>query len=161
MHTAKGGATHGTVIRPATEADADPIRGLIRVTQLNPRDLDWRRFLVVDDGGQVVACAQVRVHGAGSRELASVAVLPDRQGEGLGRAISEASIAREPIRPLYLYTESIRTAYWRKFGFREIDGDEIPRDMRVSVRAARIALAAMSPFSDRRLRVVVMQRDEK
>ena len=160
MHTAKGGAAHGTVIRPAAEADAGPIRDLIRVTQLNPRDLDWRRFLVADDGGRIVACAQVRVHGAGSRELASVAVDPARQGEGIGRAISEATIGNEPVRPLYLYTESIRTEYWHRFAFREIEGDDIPRDMRVSIRAARIALAALPPFKGRRLRVVVMQRDE-
>jgi N-acetylglutamate synthase-like GNAT family acetyltransferase len=160
MQTATGDATHGTMIRPATEADAGPIRDLIRVTQLNPRDLDWHRFLVADDSGRIVACAQVRVHGAGSRELASVAVDPARQGEGIGRAICEAAIGREPVRPLYLYTESIRTEYWLKFAFLEIEGDDIPRDMRVSIRAARIALAAMSPFKGRRLRVVVMQRDD-
>lgn len=160
MHAATDGDPGRPPIREATEADADAIRGLIRAAQLNPRDLDWRRFLVADDGGSVVACAQIRVHGGGSRELASVAVDPRRQGEGIGRAISEAAIAREPVRPLYLYTESIRTEYWRKFAFREIDGDGIPRDMRVSVRAARIALAALSPLLGRRLRVVVMQRDE-
>ena len=160
MTTATDGGPSRPAIRPATEADAMAIRGLVRAAQLNPRDLDWRRFLVADDGGRVVACAQIRAHGGGSRELASVAVDPPRQGEGIGRAISEAAIEHEPVRPLYLYTESIRTEYWRKFAFREIDGDEIPRDMRLSVRAARIALAALSPFTERRLRVVVMQRDE-
>ncbi|HEY6571509.1 MAG TPA: GNAT family N-acetyltransferase [Candidatus Limnocylindrales bacterium] len=160
MTTATVGEARRPVIRPATEADAGPIRHLIRVTQLNPRDLDWHRFLVADDGGQIVACAQVRVHGAGSRELASVAVEPAREGEGIGRAISEAAISREPVRPLYLYTESARMTFWHRFAFREIEGDDIPRDMRVSVRAARIAMAAVSPFMGRRLRVVVMRRDE-
>jgi hypothetical protein len=51
-------------------------------------------------------------------------------------------------------------AFWHRFAFREIEGDDIPRDMRVSVRAARIAMAAVSPFMGRRLRVVVMRRDE-
>ena len=160
MHAATDGESGRPVIRRATDADAKAINDLIRAAQLNPRDLDWRRFLVADDGGSVVACAQIRVHGGGSRELASVAVTPARQGEGIGRAISEAAIVNEPVRPLYLYTESIRTEYWRKFAFREIDGDEIPRDMRLSVRAARIGLAALSPLLGRRLRVVVMQRDE-
>ena len=30
--------------------------------QLNPRDLDWRRFLVAEEAGLVVACVQVRSH---------------------------------------------------------------------------------------------------
>ena len=39
------------------------------------------------------------------------------------RRISEAAIAREPVRPLYLYTESATAAYWEKFAFTVIDGD--------------------------------------
>ena len=59
--------TDRPLIRAATEADAEAIRDLIHTAELNPRDLDWRRFLVADDGGAVVACAQVRVHGRGTR----------------------------------------------------------------------------------------------
>lgn len=148
------------MIRPATDADARAIRELIRHANLNPRDLDWRRFLVADDAGTVVACAQVRVHGRGSRELASVAVVPGRQREGIGRAISEAAIAREVVRPLYLYTEGRTEAYWAKLGFRAIDGDDIPRDLRASVRLARSVMRAWSLVSRGDLRLVVMRREE-
>jgi N-acetylglutamate synthase-like GNAT family acetyltransferase len=147
------------VIRPATEADGPAIRALVREAQLNPRDLDWRRFLVADDDG-VVACAQVRVHGGGSRELASVAVRRDRQGEGVGRRISEAAIAREPARPLYLYTESATAAYWEKFAFTVIDGEAVPGDMRGSLRIARLLVRLFSLLTRHRYRIVVMRREE-
>jgi N-acetylglutamate synthase-like GNAT family acetyltransferase len=152
-------ASAGPVIRAATEADAAAIRDLIRAAWLNPRDLDWRRFLVADDGGTIVACAQVRTHDRGSRELASVAVMSSRQGEGIGRAISEAAIAREPVRPLFLYTESRTVRYWEKFGFRVIEGDEIPEDLRGSLRPARVAMAAVSIARREHYAISVMRRD--
>jgi N-acetylglutamate synthase-like GNAT family acetyltransferase len=148
------------VIRPAVEADAPAIRGLVSAARLNPRDLDWRRFLVADAAGEIVACAQVRVHGGGSRELASVAVVPARRGTGIGRRISEAAIEREPIRPLYLYTESRTEAFWAKLGFRVIEGEPVPRDMRWPLRIARVATAILSRAARQRYRIVAMRRLE-
>jgi N-acetylglutamate synthase-like GNAT family acetyltransferase len=147
------------VIRPATEADSPAIHALIREARLNPRDLDPRRFLVADDAGTVVACAQVRVHGMGSRELASVAVAPSHRGRGLGRAIAEAAISREPVRPLYLYTESRTVAFWERLGFAAVEGDDVPRDMRAALRIGRIATAVYSIVMRQPLRIVAMRRD--
>jgi N-acetylglutamate synthase-like GNAT family acetyltransferase len=154
-------ASQAPLIRAAAAADAPAIRGLIRQAQLNPLDLDWRRFLVADDHGEVVACSQVRVHGGGTRELASVAVAPSHRGRGLGRAIAEAAIAREPVRPLYLYTESRIEAFWTKFDFRPVEGEAIPRDLRASLRIARIATAVFSVVARARYRIVVMRREER
>lgn len=147
-------------VRSATPADADAIRGLVNAARLNPRDLDWRRFLVAEDRGVVVACAQVRVHGRGSRELASVAVAPGRRGQGIGRLVSEAAIAREPVRPLYLYTESGTESYWARFAFAIIDGDAIPADMRGALRIGRAATRLYGLVTRRRMWLVVMRRDD-
>ena len=150
----------GPVIRAATEADAKAIHDLVHDAHLNPRDLDWRRFLVADEGGTVVACAQVRVHGSGTRELASVAVLPDRQARGIGRALVEATIAREPVRPLHLFCESRTVAFWERFAFRTVEGEAIPRDMRATFRMGRIAVRAMSVATHQHFALFVMRRDE-
>lgn len=146
------------MIRPAAQADAPAIRALISAARLNPRDLDWHRFLVADAGGEVVACAQVRVHRRGTRELASVAVVPARRGAGIGRRISEAAIDGEPIRPLYLYTESRTEAFWARLGFSTIEGDAIPRDLRGPLRIARFATGILSLVSRQRYRIAVMRR---
>lgn len=161
---ALAGFEHGEherlVIRPAAEADAPAIRSLVSTARLNPRDLDWRRFLVADVAGEIVACAQVRVHGGGSRELASVAVLPTRRGAGIGRRISEAALAREPARPIYLYTESRTEDYWANLGFRTVEGDAIPRDMAWPLRIARVATALYALVTRQPYRIVVMRRSE-
>jgi N-acetylglutamate synthase-like GNAT family acetyltransferase len=153
-------ATHPPAIRPAVKADGAAIRALIRQAQLNPLDLDWRWFLFGDDRGAVVACAQVRPHSGGTRELASVAVAPSHRGRGLGRAIAEAAIAREPVRPLYLYTESRTVAFWERFGFRPVGGSSIPHDLRGALRIANMATAVFSLVMRERYRIVVMRRDE-
>jgi N-acetylglutamate synthase-like GNAT family acetyltransferase len=153
-------ASQAPQIRAAVAADAPAIRGLIRRAQLNPLDLHWRRFLVADDHGEIVACAQVRVHRGGTRELASVTVASSHRGRGVGRLIGEAAIAREPVRPLYLYTESKTEAFWAKFGFRRVEGDAIPRDLRGSLRIARVAAAVFSWVARAQVRIVVMRRDE-
>jgi N-acetylglutamate synthase-like GNAT family acetyltransferase len=152
-------AAAGPVIRAATEADAGAIDDLVRAGWLNSRDLDWRRFLVADDGGAVVACAQVRTHDGGTRELASVAVAASRRGEGIGRLISEAAIAREPVRPLFLYTESRSVTYWEQFRFRVLADDEIPDDLLGWVRPARVAMRAVSMARHAHYSIAVMRRD--
>jgi N-acetylglutamate synthase-like GNAT family acetyltransferase len=152
--------SQGFAIRPATETDARAIRRLVSEAQLNPRDLDWHRFLVADAEGAVVACAQVRIHGRGSRELASVAVTEARRGAGVGRAISEAAIARERTRPLYLFTERGTVAFWRKFAYREVEDPDVPADMRGALRIARVATKVVSVLMRRQIRIVVMRRDE-
>src|SRR5690348_16699724 len=91
----------GVGIREATEADQATIRAIIREAQLNPMNLDWPRFLVAEDGGQVVGIGQVKPHSDGSRELASIAVIPSRQRGGIGRQLIRALLARE-AGPLYL-----------------------------------------------------------
>jgi len=148
-------------IRPATEADDAAIKALIHEADINPRDLDWRRFLVADDGGQVVACAQVRVHRHGTRELASVAVRAARRGEGIGRRISEAAIAHEERRPLFLYTEAATVAYWSKFAFVEVADDDLPDDLRRTVKATRRLVGAYNVVMRHHYRIVVMRRDER
>ena len=72
--------------RPAVRSDAAGIRRMVRGERLNPFSLDWRRFIVAEDeNGSVVACVQVKPHGDGSRELASLVVLP-QCGDKVSRA---------------------------------------------------------------------------
>ena len=67
-------------IRPATQADQPAITAMVRAAGINPLSLHWPRFRVAEDAGRVVGVAQIKIHGDASRELASLAVAPDRQG---------------------------------------------------------------------------------
>jgi len=116
----------GYEIRPALETESPQIRGLINLVGINPLGLDWKRFIVVVEGGRVVACGQVKPHGADILELASIAVHPEHRGRGLSRSVIETLLARHP-RPLYLMCVSHNGAMYEKFGFRKLSVEQMPR----------------------------------
>jgi N-acetylglutamate synthase-like GNAT family acetyltransferase len=116
-----------TSIRPARETDAAPIRELIHLVGINPMGLDWKRFVVaVNDRDEMIGCGQLKPHGQEVLELASIAVYPEHQGNGVARLIIEHLLKESP-RPLYLMCQSTLGPFYEKFGFRAIPYEEMPR----------------------------------
>ena len=117
-------------LEPATSQDSGAIRRLVISGGINPTGLDWRRFVVaVSPQGEVIGCGQVKPHRDGSLELASIAVTPERRGQGVARAIIEHLLA-ENQGELYLMCRSGLGGLYEKFGFRVIQPDEMPRYFR-------------------------------
>jgi N-acetylglutamate synthase-like GNAT family acetyltransferase len=144
-------------IRPATVADQGDISGLIREARLNRRDLDWQRFVVADEDGTLIGCGQVRVHARGTRELASLAVKPNRQGSGIGDRLVGAILAREPG-VVYLMTRRETEGYFERFGFRRIAAAQAPSDFRRQFRIGQVITTVVSPLARRWIRIVPMRR---
>ena len=87
--------------------------------------LNWRRFtLATDTEGRVIGCGQVKVHGDGSRELASIAVQPEWRGKGIARRIIQYLLEQHPGR-LYLTCQSSLGSLYEKFGFQRIQPGEM------------------------------------
>ena len=112
-------------IRPATQTDQATIRRLIKEANLNRMSLQWPNFVVAEDGGATVGIGQVKTHGDGSRELASIAVIPARQGEGIGGAVIKSLLDREKG-VVHLTCRSQLQGYYERFGFRRLDPPEFP-----------------------------------
>jgi N-acetylglutamate synthase-like GNAT family acetyltransferase len=112
-------------IRTATAADQPTIRQMIKEANLNRMSLNWPNFVVAEDNGAIVGVGQVKTHGDGSRELASMAVVPARQGDGIGSAIIKTLIAQEPG-VLHLTCRRELGAYYKRFGFRRLEAPEYP-----------------------------------
>jgi N-acetylglutamate synthase-like GNAT family acetyltransferase len=122
---------HQITIRPAIRDDFSAIRALVRNEHLNPLGLDWRNFLVAEDSaGRLVAIGAVKTHGDGSRELASIATIPDARGRGAASAVIREILARAESlaagRPLYLTCRHSMKEFYEAFGFREIGTGEMP-----------------------------------
>jgi len=114
-------------IRPAQEAESTQIKDLINLVGINPTGLVWNRFVVaVNTSGQVIACGQIKPHGADIRELASIAVHPEYRGLGLARAVIE-TLLRENPQPMYLMCMSHNGAMYEKFGFQAVSDKHLPR----------------------------------
>jgi N-acetylglutamate synthase-like GNAT family acetyltransferase len=121
----------GITIRPAVRADASVIRALVRREHLNPLGFNWRNFLVAEDSaGGLVSIGAVKTHGDGSRELASIATVPEARGRGAAKAVIHEILAHEesaaPGRALYLTCRHTMKGFYEAFGFREIGTGEMP-----------------------------------
>ena len=125
-------------LRPAVESDAAKIRGLIHRADINPMDLNWRHFIVAEtDEGAFIGCAQLKPHGDGSLELASLAVEEGYRGQGVARELIEHLLAQAP-RPLYLMCRPELGIFYEPFGFRVIGAEEMPPYFRRMLRVIRV-----------------------
>jgi amino-acid N-acetyltransferase len=126
-------------IRKAQSSDAHTIRALVFRSGINPSGLDWRRFLVAElPGGEIIAVGQIKPHRDGSQELASIAVTPTWRRRGVARAIIQALIAGHN-EELYLMCRSRLRPFYEKFGFHQVQPEEMPRYFRKVSQLAGLA----------------------
>ena len=113
-------------IRAATAADQKTLVRLVREAQINPADIKWRHFTVAvdDETGEIVSIGQIKKHGDGSEELASIATVPAYQRRGLAHQVIERLIAGHSGR-LFLTCLNTMSPFYEQFGFRVIDKDEM------------------------------------
>jgi N-acetylglutamate synthase-like GNAT family acetyltransferase len=132
------------ILRPATVDDSPLIKDLIRRVGINPMDLDWHRFVIAVDGsGKMLGCGQLKPHGRDVIELASIAVEPPYQHQGIARVIIEYLIASGP-RPLYLTCRSRLGSFYEKWGFRSVEANEMPPYFRRLSRLVNVLGAFMN-----------------
>ncbi len=116
-------------IRAATANDQATIRAMVRAAHLHPLHLDWPRFIVAEEQGQIVGIGQIKVLGDGTRELASLVTAPTHQGLGIGGAIVR-TLQAASTGPLYLRCATHNVAFYQRFGFVELPADAMPPDLR-------------------------------
>ena len=120
-------------LRPATEADISVIKALIKEARINPTRLDWRRFTVAvsgpavsaDEGGELIGCVQLKPVSGDLMELASLVVHPSYRHQGIARALIEHVLSGAP-RPIYLTCRSGLEDFYEKFGYQNLDVDDMP-----------------------------------
>ncbi len=117
-------------LRPAQAKDAADIRRLIWQVHINPTGLDWHHFWVaVDAQDSLLGCGQLKPHGDGSLELASIAVQPQQRGKGIARAIIVQQLSQSG-RPLYLRCAAPMQPFYERFDFQAIPYEEMPSSFR-------------------------------
>jgi len=138
-------------IRPATQADQKTIERIIRDANINPMSLDWRRFVVAEEDGdpepcpeqsrrgsrRIIGVGQIKPHDDGSRELASIAVIPERQRQGIASEIIRALLAKEQG-DLYLICRDELESLYARFSFYRIDPKEMTPYFRTIIRVVNI-----------------------
>ncbi|NJM71078.1 MAG: GNAT family N-acetyltransferase [Scytonema sp. RU_4_4] len=119
----------GCVLRSATSEDIWSIRLLVLEAKLDPTQIKWQQFWVVECDGQLVACGQLRNFSA-AQELGSLVVLPAWRGRGLGTIVTQHLI-NQATQPLYLECLGQRLArYYNRLGFAVIPFEDLPPSLK-------------------------------
>ncbi len=129
-------------LRKAVQSDFLTIKQLIKDSNINPFGLSWERFIVAEADGQFVGCGQLKPHGDGSVELASIAVLPAFRQQKVATLIMNHLIKAGP-RPLYLTCRSELQTFYEKFNFRVLSPNEMTPYFRRLYRFASIFIKFM------------------
>ena len=118
-------------IRPATEADAETIKRMVRSAPLDPNAIDWHYFHVleiVENGSHKIVSIGM-VHPEGDvQEVDSVVTLPDYRKRGYAEAVVHSLVEHAGV-PLYLLAEDALIAYYEKFGFHVMERGVAPKVM--------------------------------
>lgn len=116
------------ILRQATSTDIWSIRFLVLRAKLDPTQIRWQQFWIIECSGDIVACGQLRDY-SGVKELGSLVVLPAWRGHGLGSILTQ-HLVRSCTQPLYLECLGERLAnFYSRFGFSPVTWQELPRSL--------------------------------
>jgi len=126
-------------IRPARTSDIKGIRALIDAFTLQRRLLNKetvtlyesvQEFTVAIEDGVVVGCGALHILWEDLAEVRTVAVSEALHGQGVGRKILEAIIARAKIIGVErIFCLTFETEFFGNLGFKEIQGTPVEPDV--------------------------------
>ena len=119
----------GCNLRRANAQDIWSIRRLVLSAKLDPTQLRWQQFWLVECEGNLVACGQLRSF-PDAQELGSLVVVSTWRGRGLGTYLTKHLI-QEATEPLYLECLGKRLAqFYIRFSFVSVSWQELPQSLR-------------------------------
>ena len=117
------------ILRPANASDIWAIRKLVFSAKLDPTQLRWQQFWVIECDDNIVACGQLRSFST-AQELGSLVVSPNWRSKGLGSYLVNHLI-QQATQPLYLECVGKRLAkFYLKFCFVPVDWKELPSPLK-------------------------------
>lgn len=144
-------------VRRAREEDQPVIRAMVRQARLNPANLYWERFVIAEDDIRTVGVAQLRRHGDGATELASLVVEPGVRRHGIARQMVDALLADER-EPVWALIDRRFVEHFTRWGFAPVHPSELPRSVSRGYRIGQIVTAVGSVLRRQRIRIVPLLR---
>ncbi|MDF5730232.1 MAG: GNAT family N-acetyltransferase [Rhizonema sp. PD38] len=119
----------GCVVRKATSDDIWSIRWLVFTAKLDPTQIRFSQFWVIECESKLVACGQLR-NFSGAQELGSLIVASAWRSRGLGTFLI-MHLIRQATQPLYLECLGQRLAqFYERFGFVSISFADLPQSLK-------------------------------
>jgi amino-acid N-acetyltransferase len=126
------------MIRRATAQDQWRLRQLVLSAKLDPTQLRWQQFWVIEYQEKVIACGQLRSFEK-AQELGSLVVAKPWRDRGLGTVLTQHLI-EEATQPLYLECLGKRLAqFYARFGFVPVSWQALPRSLQLKFGLSQLA----------------------
>ncbi len=127
----------GCILRKATSKDASSIRWLVFTAKLDPTQLKWQQFWVIECDRKIAACGQLR-NFTQAQELGSLVVTKKWRNRGLGSFLTQHLI-EQATQPLYLECLGKKLIdYYQKFGFKIIDFQDLPVSLKSKFKISQL-----------------------
>ncbi|MDF0553250.1 GNAT family N-acetyltransferase [Kamptonema sp. UHCC 0994] len=138
------------IIRRASAKDIWSIQKLVFSAKLDPTQLRWQQFWVIECDSNLVACGQLR-NFSGVQELGSLVVAKSWRSRGLGTYLTTYLI-QQATQPLYLECLGNRLEnFYVRFGFVPISWQQVPPSLKFKFGVSELAKKIL------RVPVVIMQ----
>lgn len=132
------------IIRAACQGDIWTIRKLVLSAKLDPTQLRWSQFWLVECDGKIVACGQLRNFGT-AQELGSIVVVKAWRNRGLGTCLVQHLIA-QATQPVYLECVGDRLMqFYTRLGFVAVSWQQLPQTLQGKFGVSQ-QLAKFVPF---------------
>ncbi len=129
--------SEGCILRKATSEEASSIRWLVFKAKLDPTQLKWQQFWVIEFDNKIIACGQLRNFN-GVQELGSLVVNKKWRNRGLGSYLTKHLI-EQANQPLYLECLGKKLVdYYIKFGFVPIDFQDLPASLKSKFKISQL-----------------------
>lgn len=139
----------GCILRPANPEDLGAIRQLVFQAKLDPTQLRWENFSVIEFQEQVIACGQLRQF-SGCQELGSLVVQKPWRDRGLGSYLVQ-HLVEDAIAPVYVECMGWLVAFYEQLGFVKISWSDLPNPLKIKFFLGQLGSQVLP------LRVTILQ----
>jgi amino-acid N-acetyltransferase len=128
----------GCHLRQANSADKWSIVLLVLSSKLDPAQLRWQQFSVIEFEGNLIACGQLR-NFLDVQELGSLVVNKRWRNRGLGSLLTQHLIS-QATQPLYLECLGEKLSqFYSRFGFVKVSFDDLPSSLKRKFKVSQLA----------------------
>ncbi|MCT7966558.1 GNAT family N-acetyltransferase [Laspinema sp. D1] len=119
----------GCMLRPARSEDLGRIRKLVFQAKLDPTQLHWENFFVIELEDKIIACGQLRQFSR-CQELGSLVVEKSWRDRGLGSYLVR-HLVEEATAPVYVECMGWLVDFYEQLGFVKIAWENLPKPLKI------------------------------
>jgi amino-acid N-acetyltransferase len=109
---------------------------MVYAEMLDPTQLYWSQFWVIECSGHLVACGQLRSY-PGAQELGSLVVAPAMRDRGFGKCLAKY-LVQQASQPLYLACGARLVPFYAGLGFVPIPWIALPCPLKLKFAFSKL-----------------------